>query len=194
MPKLTQQELDAHLRGAANILRGKTAGQDYSPHLDVLQTPLGPMGCRGGRERRPTRGAPAPEVQRCPAPNSHGVTPHPPVQDPDGCHWDDVPAVSENIGAMINAATRGGPDPRDPTNKRQLVGIAPANPELRGVFTVDWTSPHRTARAGSSPMPSSTSWPTLPSPTIPRGSGSSSAPTARIPTGTAACRWKTRNG
>lgn len=29
MPKLTQQKLEAHLIGAANILRGRTAGQDY---------------------------------------------------------------------------------------------------------------------------------------------------------------------
>jgi len=27
--RLTQQQLEAHLWGAANILRGKTAGQDY---------------------------------------------------------------------------------------------------------------------------------------------------------------------
>jgi len=27
--KLTLQQLEAHLWGAANILRGKTAGQDY---------------------------------------------------------------------------------------------------------------------------------------------------------------------
>jgi hypothetical protein len=37
--KLTQQQLEAHLWGAANILRGKTAGQDYKklhPIADVL--------------------------------------------------------------------------------------------------------------------------------------------------------------
>jgi len=28
--KLTLQQLEAHLWGAANILRGKTAGQDYT--------------------------------------------------------------------------------------------------------------------------------------------------------------------
>ncbi len=28
--KLTQQQLEAHLWRAANILRGKTAGQDYN--------------------------------------------------------------------------------------------------------------------------------------------------------------------
>ena len=33
MPKLTQQQLEAHLWGAANILRGKTAGQDYKNYI-----------------------------------------------------------------------------------------------------------------------------------------------------------------
>jgi type I restriction enzyme M protein len=31
--KLTLQELEAHLKSAANILRGKTAGQDYKDYI-----------------------------------------------------------------------------------------------------------------------------------------------------------------
>src|SRR5436189_4564411 len=31
--KLNQQQLEAHLWGAANILRGKTAGQDYKNYI-----------------------------------------------------------------------------------------------------------------------------------------------------------------
>src|SRR5213595_1064428 len=31
--KITQQQLEAHLWGAANILRGKTAGQDYKNYI-----------------------------------------------------------------------------------------------------------------------------------------------------------------
>ena len=31
--KLTLQQLEAHLWGAANILRGKTAGQDYKNYI-----------------------------------------------------------------------------------------------------------------------------------------------------------------
>src|SRR5881396_1078921 len=31
--KQTQQQLEAHLWGAANILRGKTAGQDYKNYI-----------------------------------------------------------------------------------------------------------------------------------------------------------------
>lgn len=33
MAKFTQQELEAHLWGSANILRGKTAGQDYKTYI-----------------------------------------------------------------------------------------------------------------------------------------------------------------
>lgn len=33
MGRLTQQQLEAHLLGAANILRGKTAGQDYKNYI-----------------------------------------------------------------------------------------------------------------------------------------------------------------
>lgn len=33
MMKLTQQQLETHLWGAANILRGKTAGQDYKNYI-----------------------------------------------------------------------------------------------------------------------------------------------------------------
>jgi hypothetical protein len=38
LKRLTLQQLEAHLWGAANILRGKTAGQDYKLHpvADVL--------------------------------------------------------------------------------------------------------------------------------------------------------------
>jgi type I restriction enzyme M protein len=34
--KLTQQLVEAHLWGAADILRGKTAGQDYRNHIFSL--------------------------------------------------------------------------------------------------------------------------------------------------------------
>src|ERR1700733_7830556 len=33
MPRLTQQQLEAHLWGAANILCGRTAGQDYKTYI-----------------------------------------------------------------------------------------------------------------------------------------------------------------
>jgi type I restriction enzyme M protein len=144
MPKLTQQELEAHLWGAANILRGKTAGQDYKTYILTLMffKRLSDQWDAEAEENvnrlQEQQGMVFNDAQRktlMASPHIHRF------KIPDGCHWDDVLAVSENIGAMINAATRGGPDPRDPDNKRQLVGIAPANPELRGVFTVDWNQP-----------------------------------------------------
>ena len=45
---------------------------------------------------------------------------------PADCHWQDVLSLAENIGQKLNEATRG---------------IARANPELAGVFTVDWNQP-----------------------------------------------------
>jgi type I restriction enzyme M protein len=45
---------------------------------------------------------------------------------PPGCHWNDVLAVSENIGEVLTKA---------------MHGIAAANKELVGVFTVDWNQP-----------------------------------------------------
>jgi type I restriction enzyme M protein len=36
VPRLSQQELETYLWGAANILRGKTAGQDYKTYILTL--------------------------------------------------------------------------------------------------------------------------------------------------------------
>src|SRR5688572_13240072 len=50
--KLTQQQLEAHLWGAANILRGKDRWarlQELHPVVNVLQAPVRSMGERGGR-------------------------------------------------------------------------------------------------------------------------------------------------
>lgn len=144
MLKLTQQELEAHLWGAANILRGKTAGQDYKTYILTLmffkrlsdQWDYEAEEVISGMERE--KGMKFNDKQRTTLLSSSHIHR---FKIPEGCHWNDVLALSENIGAMINAATRGGPDPRDPASKRQLVGIAPANPELKGVFTVDWNQP-----------------------------------------------------
>ena len=144
MPKLTQQELETHLWGAANILRGKTAGQDYKTFILTLMF-FKRLSDQWDFEADETidrmeqqRGSMFNDAQRTTLKASAHIHR---FKIPDGCHWGDVLVVSENIGAMINAATRGGPDPRDPANKAQLVGIAPANRELVGVFTVDWNQP-----------------------------------------------------
>ncbi len=141
MPKLTQQELEAHLWGAATILRGKTAGQDYKTYILTMMffKRLSDQWDAEAEENvsrlEDQRHMKFNDAQRrtlMASPHIHRF------KIPDGCHWGDLLAVSEEIGAMINGATKGGPDPRDPERKRQLIGIAPANPELRGVFTLDW--------------------------------------------------------
>ena len=47
--KLTLQQLEAHLWGAANILRGETAGQDYKNYILSLKQSPGAPSSRVGR-------------------------------------------------------------------------------------------------------------------------------------------------
>jgi hypothetical protein len=66
--RLTQQQLEAHLWGAANILRGKTAGQDYKNYILSLmfyKRLCDPMGERGGRCHRGTRAPAGQAIHRC---------------------------------------------------------------------------------------------------------------------------------
>ena len=129
MAKLTQQQLEAHLWGAADILRGRTAGQDYKTYILSLmffkrlsdQWDYEADEKINGLEKE--RGKPFTEAQRQSLRASSGV--HRFVIPPD-CHWNDVLAVSENIGEVLTSAMRG---------------IAEANRELAGVFTVDWNQP-----------------------------------------------------
>ena len=129
MPKITQQRLEAHLMGAANILRGRTAGQDYKTYILTLlffkrlsdQWDFEAEAVIREKERE--FGRTFSEAQRqaiLSSGNYHRF------DIPDGCHWADVAAVAENIGEVPTRATKG---------------IAGANPELTGVFTVDWNQP-----------------------------------------------------
>lgn len=134
MAKLTQQELEAHLWGAANILRGKTAGQDYKTYILSLMF-FKRLSDQWDCEAEETvdrlqeqSGMNLNDAQRKTLLVSAHVHQ---FKIPDGCYWLDVLGVAENIGAMSNAAMRGGPDPRDPENKRQLVGIAPATRQMK---------------------------------------------------------------
>jgi HsdM N-terminal domain len=58
--KLTQQQLEAHLMGAANILRGRTAGQDYKNYILSLMFYKRLSDQWGHRGRRGDQGAGAP--------------------------------------------------------------------------------------------------------------------------------------
>ena len=126
--KLTLQQLEAHLWGAANILRGKTAGQDYKNYILSLMfykrlcdqwereadDAIAELERQQGREFTEEQKA----IFRKRGEHRYAI--------PDGARWGDVKAVSTNIGEVMTGAMRD---------------VANANDELRGVFTVDWNQP-----------------------------------------------------
>lgn len=126
--KLTQQQLEAHLWGAANILRGKTAGQDYKNY--ILSLMFYKRLCdqweneadEAIAELERQQGKPFTEKQKAVfrARGEHRF------KIPQGARWGDVRAESTNIGEVLTKAMRA---------------VANANDELRGVFTVDWNQP-----------------------------------------------------
>jgi type I restriction enzyme M protein len=126
--KLSQQQLEAHLLGAANILRGRTAGQDYKNY--ILSLMFYKRLCdQWEHEANDTiselelqQGRPFTDKQRAVirARNEHRF------KIPPGAHWGDVKAAATEIGAVLTRAMRA---------------VADSNEELRGVFTVDWNQP-----------------------------------------------------
>ena len=126
--KLTLQQLEAHLWGAANILRGKTAGQDYKNYILSLMfykrlcdqweweadDAIAEQERQQGREFTEAQKA----IFRKRGEHRYAI--------PDGARWGDVKAISTNIGEVLTDAMRA---------------VANANQELRGVFTVDWNQP-----------------------------------------------------
>jgi type I restriction enzyme M protein len=122
---LTLQQLEAHLWRAANILRGKTAGQDYKNY--ILSLMFYKRLCDQWEqeaddaiaELEKQQGHPFTEAQKAifRARGEHRFT------IPPGAHWGDVRAASVNLGETLT---------------RAMKGVADANEELRGVFTVDW--------------------------------------------------------
>lgn len=125
---LSQQQLEAHLWGAANILRGKTAGQDYKNYILSLmfykrlcdQWENEADDAIAELERQ--QGRPFTDKQRAVfrARGEHRFT------IPEGARWGDVKAASTNLGEVLTTAMRA---------------VAGANEELQGVFTVDWNQP-----------------------------------------------------
>ncbi len=126
--KLTLQQLEAHLWGAANILRGKTAGQDYKNYILSLMfykrlcdqweceadDAIAELERQQGHEFTEAQKA----IFRKRGEHRYAI--------PDGARWGDAKAVSTNIGEVLTGAMRA---------------VANANQELRGVFTVDWNQP-----------------------------------------------------
>jgi type I restriction enzyme M protein len=123
--KLTQQQLEAHLWGAANILRGKTAGQDYKNY--ILSLMFYKRLCDQWEneaddaiaELEKQQGMTFTETQKAAfrARGDHRFS------IPEGARWGDVLAVSADIGEKLDEA---------------LAAVSSANPELRGVFNVQW--------------------------------------------------------
>ena len=126
--KLTLQQLEAHLWGAANILRGKTAGQDYKNYILSLmfykrlcdQWECEADDAIAELERQQNRTFSDKEKAVFRKRGEHRF------QIPDGSRWGDVKAASTNLGEVLTKAMRA---------------VANANDELRGVFTVDWNQP-----------------------------------------------------
>lgn len=126
--RLTQQQLEAHLWGAANILRGKTAGQDYKNY--ILSLMFYKRLCdqweneadEAIAEQERQQGRQFTEAQKAVfrARGEHRFS------IPDGSRWGDVLAASTNLGEKLTQAMRA---------------VAAANEELKGVFTVDWNQP-----------------------------------------------------
>ena len=126
--KLSLQQLEAHLWGAANILRGKTAGQDYKNYILSLmfykrlcdQWECEADDAIAELERQQSRTFNENEKAVFRKRGEHRF------KIPDGSRWGDVKAASTNIGEVLTKAMRA---------------VADANDELRGVFTVDWNQP-----------------------------------------------------
>ena len=126
--KLSLQQLEAHLWGAANILRGKTAGQDYKNYILSLmfyKRLCDQWECEAGdaiAELETQQGRSFTEHEKAVfrKRGEHRF------KIPDGSRWGDVKAASTSIGEVLTNAMRA---------------VASANDELRGVFTVDWNQP-----------------------------------------------------
>ena len=126
--KITQQQLEAHLWGAANILRGKTAGQDYKNYILSLmfyKRLCDQWECEADdaiAELEKQQGRPFTDKEKAVfrKRGEHRF------KIPDGSRWGDVKAASTNIGEVLTEAMKA---------------VAAANDELRGVFTVDWNQP-----------------------------------------------------
>ena len=123
--KLTLQQLETHLWGAAQILRGKTAGQDYKNYILSLmfyKRLCDQWECEADEaiaDLEKQQGRPFTDQQKTifRKRGDHRFN------IPDGARWGDVKAASTNIGEVLTDAMRA---------------VANANDELRGVFTVDW--------------------------------------------------------
>lgn len=126
--RLTLQQLEAHLSGAAGILRGKTAGQDYKNYIlsllfykrlcDQWENEADEAIAELEAQQRRVFSESQRAVFRARGEHRFSI--------PDGARWGDIKAASTNLGEVLTRAMRA---------------VSSANEELRGVFTVDWNQP-----------------------------------------------------
>jgi type I restriction enzyme M protein len=126
--RLTQQQLENHLWGAANILRGKTAGQDYKNYILSLmfykrlcdQWENETDDAIAEQERQQGKKFTDQQKAFFRAHGQHRFS------IPEGSRWGDVLAASTNLGEVLTDAMKA---------------VADANDDLKGVFTVNWNQP-----------------------------------------------------
>src|SRR6185503_17807922 len=106
--KLTLQQLEAHLWGAANILRGKTAGQDYKNYILSLmfykrlcdQWEREAEDAIAELESQQARAFSEKEKEVFRRRGEHRFV------IPSGSRWVDVKAAATNIGEVLTKAMR----------------------------------------------------------------------------------------
>jgi type I restriction enzyme M protein len=126
--RLTQQQLETHLWGAANILRGKTAGQDYKNYILSLmfykrlcdQWENETDEAIAEQERQQGRAFTEQQKAFFRAHGQHRFS------IPKGSRWGDVLAASTNLGEVLTDAMKA---------------VSDTNDDLKGVFTVNWNQP-----------------------------------------------------
>ena len=128
MAKLTQQQLETHLWGAANLLGRKKPGQDYKNYILSLmfykrlcdQWENEADEAIAEQERQQGRKFTEEQKRIFRARGEHRFS------IPEDARWIDVKEAGINLGEVLTSAMRA---------------VANANDELRGVFTVNWNQP-----------------------------------------------------
>jgi type I restriction enzyme M protein len=128
--KLTQQQLETHLWGAANILRGKTAGQDYKNYILSLmfyKRLCDQWECEADdaiAEQEKQQGRAFTEKQKAifRKRGEHRFS------IPDGSRWGDVKAESTKLGEVLTKAMRAVAAANDELLRRIHSGLEPAGP------------------------------------------------------------------
>ena len=121
MEKMTQQQLESHLWGAANILRGKIDSADYKHYIFGLL--FYKRICDVWEEEFEDRMAVFKDEELAKDPDEHRFN------IPDGHFWQDIRKVSTNIGEHLNSAFHA---------------IEDANLRLKGIFQdVDFNNKER---------------------------------------------------